>query len=512
MLCYAFDEMSHWATVVKTMTIYNKLSCFPNMNLMFQNYPPAMALVQYFLQKINSVIYGSNCFIDWHTYFIYDLFYISFAFPVIFKIKNKFLFIVSLLIIPFYFNSEYLYKTLLIDPFVGFVAAFGFIINFNYDHDDYYYYLYECTLLFVLTLSKDVGLLFAIFISMYSLYITFKSNKNKIIYAILIVISVLFAKLSWSLLLNINNSNIAFGSKIDLFQSLNIIFNNDNSYKTEVFHLYFNRLLCGETSFIIPLLRVSIPYSAFLLIILFLLFFLSSRMEKKEEFRIMNMVLCIEAIVYSLGLSLVYCFKFSEYEALILASFDRYLSMLIIQLVLILISYYFVIELKRTTKILIKILIVIFCIYIFYGIDLKRVVKRDYITKSHNRRDCFTNINLKVNDICDDNDKLFLVSEGDGGYNINAMNFLFKPIVVDNGIMPFNYNVNYFTGEKTNIDISPDELMNFLIENGYDYVLIFRTDDLFNEKYHSIFNEDSNIEDECLYSIDANEKKLIFVK
>ena len=50
----SWDEFSHWGDVVKAMFTINDFSTSPKSLSMFQSYPPAMSLFQYFFMKLGN--------------------------------------------------------------------------------------------------------------------------------------------------------------------------------------------------------------------------------------------------------------------------------------------------------------------------------------------------------------------------------------------------------------------------------------------------------------------------
>ena len=82
MQAHEWDEFSHWATVVKAMVQEGCLAYHPKAHLTFGNYPPAMALFQYFLQKIY-IICGNGEFSEWRLYLSYIVLVFTFLLPLI---------------------------------------------------------------------------------------------------------------------------------------------------------------------------------------------------------------------------------------------------------------------------------------------------------------------------------------------------------------------------------------------------------------------------------------------
>ena len=165
-LASGWDEFSHWVDIVKAMVCVGDFGTNPAAESAFQSYPPAMALFQYILQKLYGQLNPGYLFSEWRVYFAYQVFSLAVILPVFQEISFRQpvkLLLHGLIVFPvpllFYQN---LYSTVYIDPILAIVFAAGMVQALLCPRRDGWHAAYICMACAVLTLSKDVGFVFAI--------------------------------------------------------------------------------------------------------------------------------------------------------------------------------------------------------------------------------------------------------------------------------------------------------------------------------------------------------------
>lgn len=76
----SWDEFSHWGDIVKVMTTIGGFGTAAMSDSMFPAYPPAMALFQYFCERIYMLVSGESMS-EWLLYFSYQTFMFAMFFP-----------------------------------------------------------------------------------------------------------------------------------------------------------------------------------------------------------------------------------------------------------------------------------------------------------------------------------------------------------------------------------------------------------------------------------------------
>ena len=167
-LADSWDEFSHWMDCIKAMSSIDHFVTSPDSHSNFQSYPPAMALVQYFSQKIFMHVHKGAEFNEWRMYLVYQLFALSIFFPFLNNLSRKrpaeiIMLPCILFLLPLIFYNG-LYAEIWIDPFVAILAGCGFARVLYYEKDDITYHLYVTGICATLVLAKDIGLFFGLFV------------------------------------------------------------------------------------------------------------------------------------------------------------------------------------------------------------------------------------------------------------------------------------------------------------------------------------------------------------
>ena len=164
----------------------------------------------------------------------------------------------------------------------------------------------------------------------------FATNSTSILVLKLLLIKsnkiceyVLIPKLLWSLSIKLGGANIAFSNKIDFKNLLLVLTGKDDTYRTTVLKNYITELVTtgkeiGNTNIIIN----------YALLVVFTIVGVCLITHFVENKKLANKVNCTVSkyisigtvLIFIIGMCIIYMYKFSESEALGLASLDRYLS------------------------------------------------------------------------------------------------------------------------------------------------------------------------------------------
>ena len=81
MLSTGWDDFSHWQLCVRKMMVLNDFAANPASGIYYQSYPPAMALFQYFFQKLRYLLDSEPVFSEWRLFLAYQVLMIAPAMP-----------------------------------------------------------------------------------------------------------------------------------------------------------------------------------------------------------------------------------------------------------------------------------------------------------------------------------------------------------------------------------------------------------------------------------------------
>lgn len=328
----AWDEFSHWGLVVKNMYYLNKFGNAVEATTLFKGYPPAMSIFQYFFMKL---------FGDYRENLAYSaliFFNLSLLAPIVKNINNIFkILLLTLLciIFPTIISIE-LYTTIYIDLSLGTLSAYILYSNIKYENYDKNKILIISLGLFLLPLMKSSGTFLGVMILTIVLLDLRKekiSVKNKIFKGSLITLSFILGKYSWDIYTKLTTNFVgAWGGMNNLTLNKIIgfwVYGIGEKYQHEV-KINFIRAL-SEPRFEFSILKnnpVSMMHLLFFILGCSLfLYFLSNN----KKIIITTLVgVNLMGVIYIYSLLNLYLYTFSEYEAVRLASFTRYLNTFLI--------------------------------------------------------------------------------------------------------------------------------------------------------------------------------------
>ena len=359
-LAWHHDELSHWMTCVKAMTDIDDFAAnYALSDADFASYPPAMALFQYFFQKLHEIFDGAALFSEWRPYAAFQLFCCALFFPAVKRLKyNKLwkpVLLAALLLIPLVFYPDF-FAAVLIDPVLGVMAGAAFMYLFLCEDtplpEKTAYLSMLCALL---TLMKDAGIFFAVFAAAafaVSVLIGLRKSNTpqgekprtaaplrSALTATIPLLSALAAKGSWKLILNRFATPLSFSAPLRLGEYLKIFFaGGDATWRGETVKLYKAALTNPgiykihegiTTSYLLVLLLLLAALAVFTV--------LRARKSKNPGKTIfLSIILALQTVTYTFFLGAVYISKFSEIEATELACFDRYVRIGFLPLFLVL--------------------------------------------------------------------------------------------------------------------------------------------------------------------------------
>lgn len=513
-----WDEFSHWADIVKAMVAIDDFGTNPEAQSIFQSYPPGMSLFQYFFEKVYLLLNRGELFSEWRLYFSYQIFFLSFLMPFLRKltfdhlsVKHIFNMLIAAVLCCFgpmlIFHDIYI--IILIDAFLGLIAGTGIAMIFVREEKDWSYDAYVLLNISMLVLAKDAGMLFAGFMLVtYLVDNVFyrKLEKRKQFLSLIFGgAALLLPKMLWSYNIKVNNADVAFSNKIDVIELFKVLFGIDRtSYRVEVVHNFFEGLFTRY--FEASVLNIRVPYILLFLVLMAACYGMYRKYNVcdpayKKERKPILILFMIETVVYVLGLCITYMFKFSEYEAVRLASFERYMHImlqgLLVFLLMIVVNYL----LSHHTSVIFKtcILCIIFAM-LQWGM-VKDVAKRTTVTNTVNTRVRYLPIIEKVEEITKETGQvyeIYIISQESAGYDGLILRYSLRPnkIVGSESIGKPFYDGDIWTAEKT-----AEEWQEELKSNA-DYVALYHLNDYFMEEFSEVFENAEDIHENGVYKVD----------
>lgn len=502
------DDFSHWGDIVKVMVDIGDFGTNPNSGSLFKSYPPAMSLFQYLLERLNYYITG-NIFIEWLCYYAYDILCVIVLLPLFSKVKFKnvtsiIAILATIFCIPcIYFDTSYL--SLHIENFLAFLIC-AFALHMLFYDNSKLTIIRMLMMLSMFVITKDSGLLFgglfAVgFIVLHLLTNNKETIKNRLIICISIIASVAIPKLLWELDIRINNVVRSFGNRFDFVSLINVLRGNEVSYRKEVFNNFIDEMVEGHITFG---LTTKVPHFAIVGISIFVIIIVTALAKYLKQTNTKNVIatrttLILISIVFIVGMCISYMYKFSEEEALFLASFLRYISTIYLSLTLFsLLALIIVVDEAVDKKEIYNSLII--CLILFmthFGFIVSFGFGTSAALSQQTRQGYYQEIVDKTNRNAQ-NSKIWFIEIEEGTEDRLVYKYCVRPNMVDG-----EYSIRTALGENDyfSIEMSVDEWKNELINGGYDYVTLFVIDDTFVEQYATMFENPEEIQGNSIYSI-----------
>ncbi len=513
----SWDEFSHWGLVVKNMFYFDTFGTNPETIVLFRTYPPFTAILEYFFLKIR------GAYVEGSIIITMNILYISLLLPILNKIEwNKS--IVKLLIyVPFIFllplclYSSF-YTTIYVDTILGIMMAYVLYCYFSIT-DKKMKYLSIIMGLLALVLTKESGIgisILTLIIILADILLQKKLNKidkkqfkRIVILFSILILCVLIGKYSWNI--HLKMSNVPIQSKADgisIHKILNLIKGNANEYQYTILNnfieQFFNKPLninVGElTNF--ALLLIYTLYS------MYLIHTIKNNGENDEykKYKSTCIMLVICYILYMLYLLILYIFGFSEYEGVNLASYERYTATFLLGMFafnsIILLNY------LKTNKVEILTFIILLLLMKPANITKNLIIEKDKSIEQ------VTEFRKEYSDICTykpilekTNQKIYCITSGNDGMDINILRYEILPYTLtatDKYWGSWSLGKPRYNGDIWSADISVEEWSNILLEEDYGYVYIFKADNIFKEKYYTLFKDKKYIKDKTMYKVNVN--------
>lgn len=518
----AWDDLTQWADVVKQMCLIDKFGASREGFLLYPNYPPAMALWQYFAQMLNHYITGT-VFSEWLLFLAYSSMLYALLIPFTRGLAYRNILLIAIIlgtvfVLPAMFHRSQ-YRLLDVDPILGVLTGVGLYHAAHQTQRDVPAMVTSILLIFTLVLTKEAGIIFAIMLcAAFVIGASQKATAEKqlrkpsryfipTVGAVLIV----YAWLSWRLYLHVNDAYFTFSNKIQLPVLWHVIQGTRGGYQQQVWQAFIAKPFSPVFPIGIAEIKVSFAGIFIFLMALFVpVLILHRNNENGKYFLRVSVVGFFSTFLFLAGMGVMYMFKFTEEEAVVLASFGRYIGIPLLMLSVFLfgiITDILVIG-QRWKKVILIGLVVL--------LTVTAPVQEAGAFVLGLNREYSNNVRAQV----DQDATSIFESLGENEYKINVVSF--ENDGLDFLMMRFVLRPNHVAGawyiKKQLFDPAdiwldppenPQEWVDRLIESDFDYVFIYQVDTEFVENFSNAFGENSSPQEHKLYYVDSIRRLLL---
>lgn len=337
-----YDNFSHWGLIVKSMFLENKLPNFENPLITFKTYQPGSACFIYYFGFISGKSEASMIIAQ--NYMLIGYLFSLFAFTNK-KTKSKKNYILKALLIAFYIFilfGNVPFNELLVDTLIATISISTFAIMYHFKNNLKKAFIYNLPTLIFLFLVKNTGIVLVGFSCLGLIYLGYKNKQLKkgFIYALLTGIVVIAFFYIWSRHVSYVFGYSGLSSKHSLTPD-NIISELKNKGLDNI--IEFCKIYIKHFIDIVNNIPNKYMIGINIGIISMIVFFKKHRKHFTTCLIISNVIY----FMYYAILGIMYLLSMPWKEAIILASFDRYMLTIIFIIIGIVLLFFINIVIKE---------------------------------------------------------------------------------------------------------------------------------------------------------------------
>lgn len=487
-----FDEFSHWGVIIKHMYIFNDFGTNPESFIQYSEYPPFTAVFEYIFLIIK------NSYSETTIITTSNILYISIIIPVLKNItwksdkKTILLYFITIIFLPMLFFEDF-YDNILVDGKEA--IFFGISLYSWYSIKDKKFRNLTIILLLIslgLIKSSGVGLVALVIVTM--IIDTLSNNKNKkdLINLAIIILTILLFISTWYIKINTSDAKIKWEiGEINLENIQNI---KNNEIQIDIiqkffYTLVFEKILTGNGFTYVQILFILVAISIYII--------KNINNEEKRKYKYHQIMIFVSIIIYTISLLLTYIFIIPEEEALGLASFERYISTILLGDVIFLFAIISSKDYSIKTSRMIAIICILVVIFPITTITGRITDNNNEIEKATLQRKNIEKI-LKYKDILNENDKIYYFSNKGSiaKLKLYTARYIMMPLRINNIEMKI---------------ASKEQFQKMLLTENYTHLYLFELTMDFKNNYKELF-PDKIIKEKTMYKINNNNGNLELIE
>lgn len=521
------DDPNHWMSCVKVMTYSGRFYADPATQTNFPTYPPIVAIIELLIQKQYLFVIGGD-FSEWIVFLTFHVTILSLFMPFVSMLEEEgkkkghttissllkcLLFLSAVLIVISVFYRD-LYSSIRVDPLLACEASVVFMLIL-YQHKLECAGVYLLFLLPTITLTKDVGLLFAVFgVALYM--ITIRKESTAVRKVITAASTVVLSKLSWMGVIQFYGAVDPKPNKVDWIKYAKVLLGFEKygeAYKNESINTFRNALFDRGITLGDNGIKSSYIIAIAIIVTIMIIQCLILRKRNVAICYIIGM-LCL--LVFIFGLGGVYVDRFVHTEAIRLASFERYVNALLCMLMLEVVCVLFI-ENDLHNKSSIILFVAPAILFAISPINNSLMyLKREYPIYEKKERELTDAFSQELLNACEPGSKIYFLSQSDYGIQYIYVQFMIRPNLSLQSIAGDDYNWCFVdSADSQNIyfkEMHSDAWKKEIFQsNVYDYFALMRCNEYFRREFVDCFESPDEIEENCIYRVDAIKEKLIRV-
>ncbi len=314
-----------------------------------------------------------------------------------------------------------------------------------------------------------------------------------------------------------NQANVVFSNPIDIMEFVSVIFGKDVGYKNVVLERFIDLIFKNRPD---NTRAVCMNYAIYILLAFVILKVVVDYFSKENgnviQNKIVNIVTDITVVIFIIGLLLSYMYKFSEYEALNLASSYRYISTVLIAVVCECLFVLAMIETNKSGNKGMYFFLAAGVLFSIYNNDkYHELIAREYAEKTAYEGAAFANVEKTLKQLGETDAKVRTISS----YGADFIQYRMKyEIYPNNASLESPFSIT--TDEENTYDSTqklatgnymPEQLISDYIKYEYDYMAMVTLHETFAEEYGSVFENPQEIYTGAVFALNIETGKFYLV-
>ncbi len=502
------DEFSHWAYTVKVMVNHDQLGVWHSEEMLFGEYPPALALLEYLFVRL------TPGFTEGYLYRAMMLFQVSLLLPVLSRFGWKRLSgalagFVGVFLLPLAFYGQF-YSDLCVDGTLALLFAYLLYAWLSTRRLQGFVTLQLSLGTAVLVLTKESGVIFALaalaFVAWDGLRLARAGGQPGAVRQCAVQLAfpagaLVLARLSWGIVVAMQGLT-AGGSGNTLSRLLALAGPWPEKWSLTLAAFLEHLFLPVGNESTLPL-----SPAAWLVLGLTAIWALRRALPRLESsLRRLSLGLAAGFAVYCIGLLYLYFFQFSDYEATRVASLERYLGSWLLAAAL-LAAYLALGAWGRSEgkRLLGPGCVLAAALLVMPGTsaEIQRLVApaKGAALEQQQRAAYFTPESFPME--WNEDDKLYFVAEDTASYEVLCANYSFYPWNIGTSA-GYNFNTEGDWAAWAS-DVTASQWADTLTGEGYTYVYLYQISPSFAGKYSELFADPGDIVGGALYAVQTTE-------
>lgn len=517
----SWDEFSHWGTIVKATYVYDAVGPYNPVDLVFRSYPPSLSLFEYFVTKLGGPWLEGNIF--WAYQLIIWSLFTPFLAQLTWRRWGQLLVVIPLAFIAplAFFNSL---NVTLIDPLLGMLFGYALAIAYVGNVLQWRLALHVGLAVFMLTLAKDAGAFMASLVVVLFLVRLFAAKRIKpeewswkrfALLGSIPTLSLIASNQSWAALVSARVETPSYQSPIDMGAFFGALRGEGPAYWQEIFSTFgfgvSNYPINADGAVAIPQLQLIVLFAVVLAAFEWLV---SRRMGRRFGLASIGTV-TVGAVVYTYGLLVLYLFRFVEYEAVRLASYERYLGTYWagIALFIALVAIWLVAgssagqtangakaKTEGVTELVVAGIVFVALFSLSPVQKLTEFFASPHAYSSQVRAQFDPVLEQAQQAGIEPGDRVWIIAQHTAGFEYLVLKYELLPTEIDDAAWSIGSSFSdedIWTSAKT-----PEQWSQDL--EGYDFVLVYRASDSFASEFGELFEDRSDLSSSGIFAVDTS--------